>query len=960
MGFSVAFPSGAEAELGASRPKRNITFYGNYMDVFSPAMPRGAGLIPGSDDFPLLRSQGDSDQTRMKEAEQAEAYGLDGFEIWPVFSSAEHWIDSLDRVHFDPAFKIVPQITLVTPAYPTYESWRQAFEHYLKNYGNNPRAAHLDGKPLISSWGGGNSLKQLLRLKEELAQEGLPFTWVPALDAFSSPQPVFDSLDGINNWHTHRFLESLQAEQRNALKVQRPFHVFGSFRAGYDNGNRMFTADVNPFLGLKTLLASLDAGLAAGITTEVLVTWNDAQETASLPSWLSPYGYQEIVRYYRSLYAGEPPANQGDEVVVAYGSELLLGDEFEVQFVLLPGRAPTHVPWTGKLEVEDEQGKLLSTTPLSLSADAPGKPRLFSFKPTPPLADNPPAALSLIVTGPDGVRRRLEPVNVRAGRLRTVRPFVVALDRVAPPKDLSFTFAPLVLPGVPVEPVKADYQLETSSPVSQLQIMDGLVALEDVRSAAPKSPRYYVGIDSWGFKKPIQVNLTGPAQMDWCWRLSDVPPQIFASPGSEATGAARKITIPVDAAKMMGPRRDTPVAVLAFSTTALQGAGIQIASSETAGSPSVKIPLLQLFKQDVILRGKENDTSLRVRIMEDGHVLNLDPKLNSTTVAGSAILPAIQYNEPYRILSLAGQTEDGNVFFSPPRLWVRVPAGERGKSAQIQVVKSGNSLDDHLDETVEINKNQQGLEIPRVVMTPSPKENFTGEQVRTLSLPDWRLASIDLPLKAGIGWLVGCSDSYTSLGWGWRSGAMDRTASKWLGPDAQASQWVWDGALKRYVLEFRPTSRVSIRSRSGLSGSYTLGFDLKLDAGGAGKPQRLVSDDNAPAGPKAPLRLQINESGSLEAYRNVSGVDGYTVTTPAPLSIGVWHHVDVLYDLTHFSIVVDGKAAASVDVRPDLMRSHSVPFLGASSEKAADGFAGRMANFLWKSGCDNASASQGR
>ncbi|MDP0496492.1 MAG: LamG-like jellyroll fold domain-containing protein [Verrucomicrobiota bacterium JB024] len=942
---------------GTAAPQ-TVRFWGNYMEVFGPVYPRGASQIPGTDTFPLLRYQGQSDETRAAEVRQAQAYGLDGFEVWPTFAAAERWIDALDRMGVDPDFEIKPQVA-ASGFYPTYEDLKVAVKDYLVRYGDNPRIARSHGKPLISSWGYLPYYEDFSRLRQELASEGLTFFWVPTTTRDFPVGLSYEAFDGVNSWSVDLDPEGIASSQRNAAKAGDEFEVVGTIRAGYDNGQRIFTQDYVPYRGMRTLLDSLNAGLTQGLTEMVLVTWNDLSETASYPSWASPYGYQEIIRYYRSLYAQEASVNEAAQVVVAYHPELLLGDRFEMQFVVLPGYGADEEAWSGEVRLEDSAGQVRWRQAVSLSGVVGEAPEVVAVEYAPDLDADIPVALSPVIVDAQGVQKRLPPVNVRVGRIRTNRPLTIALDKVAAP-EVEIKVEPLDLSGVATPPVRLSYDVEAASPVAQMQVMDGVLVLEDIREA-DGGDDLYLGLDNWGLDETVSLRLKGLAHWRWLYHTSQDPAVTLAKSaavGSDGSAQAWKdsvtegqgdeITVPIAVKKAVAVRRDTPAAVLAFTTGDITGTTVEVVSSELADGDEHTIPLPSLFAGDVILPGQQADTSLRVRLMEDGHVLNRMPEPMGKHVAGSVVLPAVQSNEPYRVLSLSGQLADGSVFFSRPYVWVRADESAREQRKVVQVVQTGKPYDELAATSVmEITQDVSGYEKAFPKHTLAPHQPYAPEQIREVELPVWRLMSVDFPMDEGIGWLVGGSGSYMSTGWGWRSGVMDRPAKKWVGPGAEDSQWVIDEELERPVLHFTRTSRLSIRSRSGLAGSYTLDFDIKLDE--LGRTQRIVSDTDI-GGNKGPLQMIVLPDGRIKVERDVTRDDPYRVLSTDRLTAGRWHHVRLSYDLESLSLEIDGKPAGTANVPPEIVRSHSTPYIGAVSPEKADGFAGSMANFIWQSG----------
>ena len=891
--------------------------WGNYMQVFSPALPTGSRQHRGVDVFPFLRRGETETETYAAEVRQAQAYGLDGFQVWPHYNSAARWLDQLEKIQPEKPFYIHPQIGgIAMRFFPTYEDFRDGTIEFLREYGDHPYLYRYEGRPVISSWGWCEHFEKIDQLREEVREAGHEFFWFPTVTGQWPESLAYRTCDGYNAWHGMSTANEIAAKLKRTHWMDKPFVVAGTARPGYDNGNRMFLHARLPWDGAKTLLDTFDASYEAAAPWTILVTWNDVSETASYPSWRSPWGYQQISRFYKGVYKTDQSPFERTRVVVAYMGDQLLGDDLEVQLVLLPRGRGFPYEWSGTLELRDHDDRLVHQETVSRTVTKPDEPVVIRCRmPTLALGRDQFALVPYVTDLNEApvVRRRLRPIHVRYSRLRTFTPVAIALDRVRGDMDSQLNVdghnEPLFHDTRPVS-IDCDVTMPRGRRLDQFQIADGAQILYDPRQSSATRPTVFLAIDNWGFTEDCGISVSEGSTIRFISR-----PHRHKRKALQPVNA-RQAAVTITSKNLGGFKRLTPTATVAIETADIAGAELSFTQPELKGETSVGIPLAELARRHRLLAGKDAGTSIRLRLAEDGVAVPTAPDLDASKLNCTALLPVTEHNERVRVLHGQGVLENGDVFYTKPLVWIRDAAAE---TVEGQVVASGGAYDDFVTWGTSI-----------------PKGPFPGSSVGTVDMPRYRVPHYALHLDEGLGWYVNDGGCYTTPGWCWRAGITSRK-QKFRGPDANDPQWVDDGALHGSALRFQPQSRLGMRSRSMFSGAFTLSMWLRPDS--LGRYQRLFCDAGE-TGHRGPLQTFLTAEGHVVARRNVQRNEPLDVRSKTTITAQEWSHIAVTYDLKKVRIYVDGTLDSSADAPTQIVRSHSTPFFGAVKRGQDDGFAG--------------------
>lgn len=890
----------ASAENKKNMPNNEqILFIVNYMDVFGLSSLRGARTAKSFDFFPLLRLEGSREATNEQEIRAMVKYGFNALQVWPDYRAAAKWLKTVEKMDLPEKFYVFPQIAGIAHVFfPTYEDFVKGTVDFLKEYGNHPNLLHIDGLPVLSSWGNVKYLKDFKKFKRDVNRHGIDFYWLPSLDT-AVKHPNMKKLavirdkgyPALNSWRNLSCPVDIEKVRALLNANGRKCRIFGTITPGYDNRNRMFMDNYRVYDGAKTYINYLNAGLKCNLKELIMVTWNDVHETASMPSWRSPGGFEEITRFYRGIYDGTGSPYKDNRVIVVYQPEQLLGDMIRVQFILLPGQTGSN--WTGTLELRDIDDRTVFSRQINLNKGEGNRAVIENIDFPSLKLENDSVMLSpYIISGRE--QKRLSPIYIMVDRARSKPPLLIPLNRIADKVTADLKFAgsnKRILKSINPAMINADIQSTTK--IRQLQLADSTQILLDAEITTADKTLLFPVFDNWGFNSKFEVTLHN-AEFRWSRQ--------HPGKGSSQKTCISRLngnTLQITPNSGTGFKGETPFIVTAIQCSDPDKASMTIRELKPDGN-SINLKISELGIKPAELLNKQG--ILRIRLAEDGHSLSELSPLNTARVKLTAMIPNIDKNEPFRSIFCEGELVNGKVFYSRPLLWIRSKTPDH--NVDIQILDTGKAFDETLldGSTVSVN-------------------DFKPEQIRRLSVPAWRLPLFNFNFNEGRGWYVNDGGGYNSRGFGWRVGVSSRK-SKWGAPDKDDPQWIPKG-LKDSAMIFKPNSKLGLRSGTMPSGAFSFLCWIKPD-----KPLQngLIFSDSH-------FSIMVDGHGKIIFKLRKDSRSSSQTTSKATIKPGIWQQLAVTYDLSEIRIYLNGKLDR-VNKQPPLQsRLHSLPFFGAADAK---------------------------
>ena len=804
---------------------------------------------------------------------------------------------------------------------------------FVVKHKDDPQVFRVNGKQVHFIYGdqgwakvrtiNGTSVSGIEFVKNTTAKVGVPIMLVPTIywwdqvtldrpdlacntnwPAFGPATPgkpawILDTpWDGLAGFTTGPVRDDVLQAVRTRLALRqetgKDFLLVPDFAAGYDSSSRYFQAIHCRFDGLMRLRTELRSLVEAGYRQLMLITWNDAIESVTLPTSRSPYGYQAVIRYYHELAVnGRSPFSE-PQIVVSYNPEIMLGDQLYFQMFCLPEKNTVNTDYILSVRLEDEQGRVVS----ALAArgrvanerdDQVVEARLDTTGLAGKLEVLVPYVTVKKVDIVSGASRvmyenlRLAPIRLRYNQLYNYVPLSIPLDRIDPNEQLSLTAGKSEAATGELKTFQASAAGTTS--FRRLALQEGSLSLGAYR-ADDTIPQ------AGDARRNVFLRFTLPPRMEAKLQVSDG--RVLDSQKADDRPELAYVRIDSESTQVnCGPTYRIQADVSAPLVLSIPGTAEPITTTiaTLAGSP------LHMSVPATTADGKTTWISVGMQLTTDQTDSNMDfPLPPSGTWQRSVVIDP--YNEGQRVFYLWGLTKDNKVAYSRPVIVSRIPknSGESvisspQSSLSVGFVQSNGIMDDF------VNNHTEGANNP-----------FTISDIVRQTLPASAIPYYLLDMEEGAGSVLNDSGTGQQLGRAWLDG--DDTY-----------QWVkssWRGSGIRLN-----GSRINLHSKSMPVGEATLSWRLKLPADTAAQSDLFVD---------CGWKVSLLKDGRISAKR----LDAQVLTPTSPLKPD-WNHIVVVYDLTSLRIYVNGQEAAAVTgLAPAYQRSHSAPHFIAPKGSEVD------------------------
>jgi hypothetical protein len=360
--FFPCLSNGQSPTIGSSLKDDQVSGFDDKVMIWSHFMPMvpNASLhssIEGNNDAWPLNSQSGSNVEDYKEHMQiAVASGVSGFQMLMVASDDVYEAARQFKEETGKTFYISPEWCDSMPNDPVLYADKVA--DFYDTYKDNPNVYKVNGKPLVFTYHAGKwelDPEGVHKFFEQLKGRGANVLVAPTI----WDKLVLDRMDlGWRAWPDHEEIKpgepfwvkfgwkagttlSRDNNPKVAVELRKRFAKIHDFLwipgvgAGYDSSNRPLQAIRIPFKGLHTLIDGFQTW-RNDCKQFTLNTWNDCNETLSVPSSRNIWGYNAMIRYFHELIAVGKSPYKTPQFVVAYPVECLYGDKLDFQVVEMP------------------------------------------------------------------------------------------------------------------------------------------------------------------------------------------------------------------------------------------------------------------------------------------------------------------------------------------------------------------------------------------------------------------------------------------------------------------------------------------------------------------------------------------------------------------------------------------------------------------------------------------------
>lgn len=279
-------------------------------------------------------------ETYMSEIQYAQAHGVDGFALnCGGWSKSEPQYKLHASMMYEAAARLKSGFQLFISA---DGKARDEMDDMVDSLGNHPNQLHVNGRPVLSTFGGGPQGRQLIDTAHRKGAFFVPFFYPPAnlvSRGTSSERPGFTETEGLAQLYpdVDGFFFFGAAGSSEELAASNQAHA-----KTWRGRGRVFMASVTPFyLGYGANFRVFDTrgfqGMAHEWETAInsdanwveIVTWNDWGESTYLsptpktgplaPLLLPHTAYLDASRYYIDWFkSGRPPAIDRDKIFYFY------------------------------------------------------------------------------------------------------------------------------------------------------------------------------------------------------------------------------------------------------------------------------------------------------------------------------------------------------------------------------------------------------------------------------------------------------------------------------------------------------------------------------------------------------------------------------------------------------------------------------------------------------------------
>jgi hypothetical protein len=634
-----------------------------------------------------------------------------------------------------------------------------------------------------------------------------------------------------------------------------------------------------------------------------------------LPSTRSPFGFSEIIRYYRQLAEDGTSPFAEPKTVVSYDPEVLYGDELYFQFASLPEKNAFASDYICQVRLEDLEGKEVAT--LTTRHEVPGERQdalseiRFDTKGLIGKAEVLSPVVDVWRVGRIGNERqalfqnlRLPPVILRYNKAQFITSYAIALDKVAPDCELSFENPALV-------------KAQTGSLLQLKAIVKGKEPLRRLSLAESRLNRGAFRLEDAdaSYAKTLESSFL---------RIrceNEISYKISLSEGTIAERFANHWDPARTTVKINAPSCESK----SFPVGG-KGSGRYGSLQDSIGKPNFRIQAPASAKISLTLKGADKpfvETTLkelaagpltcsvdadgakgavRLELALDAVEQNKDYPLPDSGSYRRSV-PVNAYDDATRYFHLWALSESGKVAYSRPLELIKVPkAGQKTVVASpedpvaCQLIHTRGIFDDFVDSS-----------------SSSSVNPFDAGDLLAVKLPA-RLAPYYLyDFEEGAGTTANDGGTAHQLGRAWLS--------------ENGCSWIKDG-WRGGALKLEGGS-LTLRAKSWPSGAYTFSARVKI----GGKPKEdapLAGDGDFWQGiAMQGLRIDLLPDGRVRALRQIRDCEGKAVSADR-LADG-WNHVAITHDLQAIRIYINGKLSGEGKVsKPGYMRTHSTPSIAFS------------------------------
>ena len=722
--------------------------------------------------------------------------------------------------------------------------------------------------------------------------------------------------DGIDSWGLMDCPESLAKPMLERAKLRpngRPFVFLPMIAWGYDSSGRPAQAIHVPNYGLKVLRDNLKLWVGLGCKQFDIVTWNDTCESLLVPWTRNPFGFNEVIRYYRQLAEDGRSPFSSPKTVVSYEPEVILGDELFFQFLHLPERGAPSCDYICQVRLEGLDGKEVAALSARSTVQGEGADTLSEVRFDTMSLPAGTEILSPVVTVLKANRitnerelvykeLRLPPLVLRHNRINDPLPYAIALDHVAP--DLSLSLKLKDAPG-------AFHKLPSGSLQSLVAEVNGAEGLRKLGLGEGQGTLGLFRQDDDGTKAFLKVKadaefkynlkLSSGTMLErfvWHWDPMRTVTAVNAPSFESSTFPNGEVQAGLDGWWHVG------IAGAAYRVAADPDAKITLSVVGKEGQ-TMETSLAELAKGAVTktLETPKGKANVRLEIGLAACALNSDYPLPKHGDFARPF-PVEPHADATRYLHLWALTASDKVAWSRPLALVREGDGKASmddpeEPVRCHVVHSRGTFDDFVD-----------------AHSSGSRSYFAAADVQELEIPARRVPYILLDCDEGAGDLLNDSGMGNQLGRGWLEGSYEWLADGWRG-----------SALRL------KGGHIQLRSKSSPFGEYTFSARVRVQA----KPPYAVvgGDGDSYQGITTQGRIDILPDGRVRASRQGRGGEGEVVSKDRVAGGDQWTSIIVTHDQRKLRIYLDGRLSGEGDMSaPTLQRTHSAPTVGFSGVAA--------------------------
>ncbi len=736
--------------------------------------------------------------------------------------------------------------------------------------------------------------------------------------------------------------DALRAVRDQTAPFAPRFTYFPAVTMGYDSSNRLTQATHDKFYGIRRMHDSLKEAFELGYRIITLATWNDITETLMLPSSRSPYGYTETCRYLSDLArTGHSPFAE-PHFIAAFNPEVLYGDEWFFQLLVLPQRDQLALDYKYTVRLEDLAGQEVVTLGGLARIRHEREDALVEARwDTTPVAGRVEVVSPVIsVTAFDpvcGARRevftslRLPPVRLRYNKLHVLTPYTISLNMVAPEAELalsapqgdgrSATVQTGELATLKLQAKSAEEWRRLSLAESQLPL--GAFRADDTNDPAAGRERVFLRVQCLaGITADAAAKSSQNVAKDGHWGATsaqDIPGRLTVADGfiNDAYSVWGS-----DLSQAFRPGGQSEMAIIynspskpwiarmpwVYRLTAKRDSAITF-SLNGQNEPLAVTSIGALLQKPVLCEFTREGQRylLDVRLTTD----LTDPNRDFVVPAAADLIRQVPIDptpQTMRVFHAWGLTATGKVAWSAPVAVHRRPAANQPaviadpqQRLPVRFIRTHGAFDDFRDATASGSVNP-----------------FTAADVVTAEVPAAEIPYYLFVLDEGLGDRANFNGTGNQLGYGLLSG-----------------DYAWVPGWRGTGVRLGKGGRLALRPKSGPHGCTTFSLRLYWEAGPNQDLAALYEDgdwwQNTNVGP---MQLMITPAGRIVARSYMA--DGKRDLTSDQSLVPGWNHIVAVYDLTELRLYLNGRPAGRLtELNPAYQRTHSLPFIGFSRIRSA-------------------------